>query len=524
MLLFFELHFGCCTDLDNRNTTSKFGEALLELLAIPIAVGIFDFGLDLVDATTDFGLVTVTINDGGVVFVDDDALGTTQQVEAGVLQLQADFFADDLATSENCHVLQHRLATIAEAWRLDSRGIERATNLVDHECGECFALDIFRNDQQWLAGLHHTFEQRQHRLHRGNLGRMEQDVRLFEHGFLTILVGDEVWRQVTLVELHTFGELKFDTERVRLFDGDDAVFADFVDCVSDDLADCRISSRDSGDVGDIALVVDFFGLRLDRLHCCSDGLFDAALQTHRVGTGSNVAHAVGDHGLSQHRCGGGTVAGYVVGLGGNFFYQLSTHVFERVFEFDFFGDRYAVIGDGWCTKLFVEHHVATLWSQRDFYCVSKFVDAGFKSAACFFIEFQHLWHVMFLFLLWLRSNYLETIASTSRLVRMSRSSPLCVTSVPPYLLYRTTSPTFRSSGKYLPAVSLQRPGPTASTVPCCGFSLAVSGMTRPDAVVCSASDGLTTTRSSRGLKFICFPFRAGLPGGRRAVFSPQSRS
>ena len=38
-------------------------------------------------------------------------------------------------------------------------------------------------------------------------------------------------------------------------------------------------------------------------------------------------------------------------------------------------------------------------------------------------------------------------------------------------------------------LSARLPGPAASTLPCCGFSLAVSGMTRPDAVVCSASFG-----------------------------------
>ena len=40
---------------------------------------------------------------------------------------------------------------------------------------------------------------------------------------------------------------------------------------------------------------------------------------------------------------------------------------------------------------------------------------------------------------------------------------------------------------------------TATTSPSWGFSLAVSGITRPDAVVCSASADLTTTLSSRGL-------------------------
>src|SRR5688572_15489518 len=62
----------------------------------------------------------------------------------------------------------------------------------------------------------------------------------------------------------------------------------------------------------------------------------------------------------------------------------------------------------------------------------------------------------------------------------------------------TTSPTFTSSGTRLPLSSM-RPGPTAMTVPSCGFSLAVSGMTRPEAVVVSASLAWTTTRSSSGL-------------------------
>src|SRR5690606_14330298 len=53
-----------------------------------------------------------------------------------------------------------------------------------------------------------------------------------------------------------------------------------------------------------------------------------------------------------------------------------------------------------------------------------------------------------------------------------------------------------------PLWSERRPGPTARTSPCWGFSLAVSGMTRPLAVVSSDSPGLTTIRSSRGCRFI----------------------
>ena len=62
----------------------------------------------------------------------------------------------------------------------------------------------------------------------------------------------------------------------------------------------------------------------------------------------------------------------------------------------------------------------------------------------------------------------------------------------------SVSPTAMSRGMRLPLSSM-RPGPVASTLPSCGFSLAVSGMTSPEAVVFSASSGWTRMRSSSGL-------------------------
>src|SRR5450631_2587367 len=96
-------------------------------------------------------------------------------------------------------------------------------------------------------------------------------------------------------------------------------------------------------------------------------------------------------------------------------------------------------------------------------------------------------------------TYLSTMASTSRAESTRYSSPEYFTSVPPYLLYSTTSPTLTSRGTRLAPESSKRPGPTARTSLSWGFSLAVSGITRPDAVVCSASTDLTRMRSSSGL-------------------------
>ena len=183
---------------------------------------------------------------------------------------------------------------------------------------------------QRLAGLHHGFERRQQRLHRRDLRLVDQQVRLLEHRLLALRIGDEVRRQVALVELHALGELELGAERVRLLDGHHAVLADLVDGLGDDLADRRVGGRDRGDVGDVGLVVDVLGLRLDRLDGGGDGLLDALLQAHRVGAGGDVAHAEVDQRLGEHGGGGGAVTGDVVGLGGDLLDELGAHVLERV--------------------------------------------------------------------------------------------------------------------------------------------------------------------------------------------------
>jgi len=49
---------------------------------------------------------------------------------------------------------------------LDGGDLQAAAQLVDHERGERFALDILSDDQQRLAGLHHRFEKREQGLQR----------------------------------------------------------------------------------------------------------------------------------------------------------------------------------------------------------------------------------------------------------------------------------------------------------------------------------------------------------------------
>ena len=78
------------------------------------------------------------------------------------------------------------------------------------------------------------------------------------------------------------------------------------------------------------------------------------------------------------------------------------------------------------------------------------------------------------------------------------ATPSILTSVPDHLPNRMRLPTLTSMGMSLP-LSSRPPGPTAMTLPCCGFSWAVSAMMMPPAVFASASIRSMTTRSAVGI-------------------------
>ena len=103
-------------------------------------------------------------------------LARPRSVIDGVLELEADFLADDLAAGQDRDVLQHRLATIAEARRLDGGDLERAAELVHDERGERLALDVLGDDEQRAALLRDLLEHREQVLHRRDLLVVDEDV------------------------------------------------------------------------------------------------------------------------------------------------------------------------------------------------------------------------------------------------------------------------------------------------------------------------------------------------------------
>src|SRR5579884_680207 len=392
VLLLLELDLGGRADPDHAHAAGQLGQPLLQLLPVPVGVGGLDLGLDLAHPVLHRAGVAGAVHDRGVVLVDGHPAGGAEHLDADLVQLEADLGADHLGAGEGRDVLQDRLAAVAEAGGLDRDRVEGAADLVDHEGGERLAVDVLGDDQQRLAGLGNLLEHREQLGDRGDLALVDQDVRVLEDGLLALLVGDHVRREVALVELHALGELEGEAEGVVLLDRDDAVLADLVHRLGDQVADRLVLRGDRADLGDGLLGLDRLGGGQQVVGDRLDRRVDAALERDRLRAGRDVAQALTHQRLGQHGRGGGAVARDVVGLGRDLLGELGAEVLVRVLELDLAGDGHAVVGDRRRAELLVDDDVAALRADRHLDRVGERVDAALQLAAGVLVELQHLGH------------------------------------------------------------------------------------------------------------------------------------
>src|SRR5580693_250319 len=389
ILALLDLGFSRAADADYRDAAREFGKTLLQLLTVVVRGGFLDLRLDLVDARLDVGLLAGAADDRGVFLVDHHLLGATEHGDGDVLHLDAEVFRDRLTAGQNGDVLQHGLAAIAEARSLHGGNLEAATQTVDDEGGERFAFDVFGDDDQRLAGLHHGFEQRQQFVQVGELLLVDQDVGVVEFDAHLVGVGDEVGRDVTAVELHAFDDVEFGFERLGFLNRDHALIADLLHGIGEALADFRIAvGGDGADLGDFLVRGDLLGILDEVGDHGFHGQIDTALQIHRVHAGGNRLGAFLHNRRGQHGRGGGAVAGSIGRLGGYFAHHLGAHVLELVVKLDFLGDGDAVLGDAGGAERLVEHDVAALRTERDLHRVVEDFDAAQHPVAGIDAEFD----------------------------------------------------------------------------------------------------------------------------------------
>src|SRR5690606_11585614 len=150
------------------------------------------------------------------------------------------------------------------------------------------------------------------------------------------------------------------------------------------------------------------------------------------------------HGERQNDGSGSDSTGYVAGHCRNFLDMVGAESLVGFIELDVPGDGHAVVGDRRRAPLLVQDDVAPLGTEGHLHRVGEGVDATLQGAPSLLVERKDLRHGFS------SSDHLVTTARMSRALSSSSSLPSYLTSVPPYLLKITTSPSATSSGTRLP--------------------------------------------------------------------------
>src|SRR4029450_1225588 len=483
-------------------------ESLLELLPVVIRGSLLDLRPDLLDAALDRPGLAASVDHRRLVLVDDHLLGPPQVIELEVLELDPEVLGDRFSARHDREVFEHGLPAVAEAGRLDRAAGERAAQLVHHQRGQGLALDVLGDDEEGLARVRHLLEQGQHLLHDTELFLVDEDEAVFENRLHAVRIGHEVGGEVAPIELHPLDDLEGGVHRLGLLHRDDAILADLFHGPGDEVSDgLVVVGGDGGDLRDLLLVLRGLRHLLQLLDHILHRLIDAALEGHGVGPRGDVPQARAEDRLSEHGRGGGSVTRDVGGLGGDLLDHLGAHVLGVVPELDLLGDGDAVLGDRGAAELLVEHYVAALGAQRDDHRTSDGVDAAQERGASFLIEAELLGHFD-VPPAWGGGPssaagpppHEERTPRRSSSFMTRYSSPSRLISLPEYLAKSTRSPALTSSGVFLPS-SATLPFPTATILPSCGFSLALSGIMMPRRTV-SSSMRLSRTRSWSGRSMV----------------------
>ena len=355
-LALLHLHLGGGPHLDLGDPSDQPGQPLLQLLPVPIGVGLLDLLADLLAARVDGLAIATAAHHRGVVLGDGHPVGRAEMAGGDPVQADADLLADHGGPGEGRQVLEHRLAAVAEAGGLDGHRGEGAAHAVDHQGGQRLRGDVLGHDEQGLLGPGHQLEHREQVPHGADLGVGDEDGRVVQLSDHLLLVGDQVRGDVAAVELHPLDHLHGGLDAVRRLDGDDTLLAHLGERVGEHLADLRVVGADGGDAADVLVGVDGMGTLTHRHGGGRSGGQHPLTQLDREGAGAEQAQPLVDHRPAQHGGGGGAVPGDVVGLDRDLAEELSPHVLEVVLEVEVTGDRDPVRGDERRSVLLVQDH------------------------------------------------------------------------------------------------------------------------------------------------------------------------
>ena len=156
--------------------------------------------------------ITGAVDDRGVVLGDDDAARGAEHLQADLVELEADLRGDDLAPVRMARSPSIALRRSPKPGALTATDVEvpriLLTTRVDSASPSTSSAMISSGLLAWTTFSSSGSSSGD----RGDLALVDEDVRVLEDRLHALRVGDEVRRDVALVELHALGELQLEAD------------------------------------------------------------------------------------------------------------------------------------------------------------------------------------------------------------------------------------------------------------------------------------------------------------------------
>ena len=387
VLLGLHRDLGRPAHVDDRDAAGELSVTLHELLFVVLARRAIVQSLDLLGPGEDVLLLARALDDRRVVLGHHDLLGPAELGKLHRLERSAEVLSQVRAVGENRDILEHRLATIAEARRLDRAHLEHATQTVDDQRRERLVLDFLGDDQQRLVGRGDLVEQGQQVGQVRDLLLVDQHVRVLELRLGRLGVGHEVRREVALVELHALNVIERRVGALALLDLNDAISADLGDRLGDQLGDFLVVvGRHGRDLRVVGLAAALDRHRVDRLARSLGCGVDAALELHGVRAGRDVPQALVEDRLGKHGRRGRAVARLVGGLLGDLVDHLRAHRLEGLGQADFLRHAHAVLRNVRPAVGLLDHNVPARGAHRALDRVRETINTLLHLDECVVVE------------------------------------------------------------------------------------------------------------------------------------------
>lgn len=148
VLLLSDLNLARATNLDNGNTATELGQSLLELSPVVVRSGrVVDQSSDLLASRLDEVLVTLAVEDDGVLLGNGNGAGGTEHVGGGLLKLDVELVSEDGTAGEDGNITEDRLSVVTKAGGLDSGDGELTSELVEDDGSESLTVNVLGDDQ-----------------------------------------------------------------------------------------------------------------------------------------------------------------------------------------------------------------------------------------------------------------------------------------------------------------------------------------------------------------------------------------